>query len=62
MKMNLKLKSKNVILKKTINDTSKLGSTIDDIRQHRRKSCIRISRVPQFQMEGHNITLYFVKT
>jgi hypothetical protein len=60
--MNLKLKSENVIFKNTVTDTSKLGSTIDDIGQHRRKSCIRISGVPQFQMEGHNITLYFVKT
>ncbi|CAC5378414.1 unnamed protein product [Mytilus coruscus] len=46
-----KLKTENIELKKSINEVGKLSLKVDDLEQHSRKSCIRISGVPYTQSE-----------
>lgn len=46
-----KLKAENISLKKSICEIPNIASKLDDLEQHSRKSCIRISGVPQSQDE-----------
>ncbi|CAC5420428.1 unnamed protein product [Mytilus coruscus] len=46
-----KLKKENIELKKSIKEVSKLSLKVDDLEQHSRKSCIRISGIPYTQGE-----------
>lgn len=45
------LKAVNSELKRSVQETNKLSSKVDDLEQHSRKSCIRVSGVPYSQGE-----------
>ena len=48
------LKQENIILKKSVSEIPKINSKLDELEQHSRKSCVRVSGVPQ--TVGENTT------
>jgi hypothetical protein len=44
------LKQENFNLKKSIGEIPKINSKLDDLEQHSRKSCVRISGVPESEI------------